>query len=115
VTKKDAPKGTETHGDQGRYQARDQADPPVTKAALPNLLGLAGEVLSAVAGGRTESLEMAGRMAEAVLDLPLVSRASVLRDLLRERSPFALVRAVELAELVLAQAEDAEATPTTGS
>jgi hypothetical protein len=111
ATKNPARKSTERHGDQGRDQERDH----VTKTALPNLPGLAGELLEAVAEGRPESVEMAQRIAEAVLDLPLVRRAAVLRDLLRDGSPFALVRAVELAELVLGEPAAAVAKPTARS
>ena len=40
-------------------------------------------------------------MARAVLEEPLVRRALALEVLVRTRSPFALVRAVEFAEILL--------------
>jgi hypothetical protein len=77
------------------------------------LVALASAVLDAVAAGRTESLDLALQLAETVLDVPLIRRATVLRDLLKERSPFALVRAVELAEGVLGGPGHLAASPKT--
>ena len=44
---------------------------------------------------------LAGELAEAILVEEEVQRAVMLRRLVAERSPFALVRAVDLAELIL--------------
>jgi hypothetical protein len=95
ATNNPARSGTERHRDQERDQVRDQ----VTNSG--DLVALASALLEAVAAGRAESLELALHLAEGVLDIALARRAMALRDLLKERSPFALVRAVELAEGVL--------------
>jgi len=96
ATNNPARSGTERHRDQERDQVRDQ----VTNSG--DLVALASRLLEAVADSRLESLDLALRLAEAVLNVPLVHRAIAVRDLLVARSPFALVRAVELAEGVLA-------------
>ncbi len=62
---------------------------------------LAEAVLKAVAEGCSESTLLAGELAEAILVEEKVQRAAMLRRLVAERSPFALVRAVDLAELIL--------------
>jgi hypothetical protein len=62
----------------------------------------ARDLLVAVADGEDRSVELASALARAVLDDPIVMRAIALEELLRTRSPFALVRAVELAEDLLA-------------
>jgi hypothetical protein len=107
ATNTPARNGTERHRDQERDQVRDQ----VTNSG--DLVALASAVLDAVAAGRTESLDLALQLAETVLDVPLIRRATVLRDLLKERSPFALVRAVELAEGVLGGPGHLAASPKT--
>ena len=66
---------------------------------------LAEAVLTAVSEGRAESVALAQELAEAVLGQEEVQRAAGLRRLLGENSPFALVRAVELAELLRAGIE----------
>lgn len=91
-----APRGTERHRDQAGDQARDQGAP-----AGPRVEALAHAVLEAVAEGRAESLVLAGELAESILGQDDVQRAAMLRRLVQERSPFALVRAIELAELLL--------------
>ena len=54
-------------------------------------------MLAAVAEGYDESLELARGLADAVLADELVRRAVEVRRLVEEWSPFALVRAAELA------------------
>ncbi len=61
--------------------------------------GAARRLLEAVADGDERSVELASAL--AVLESEVVRRAGQLGELLRSRSPFALVRAVELAETVL--------------
>lgn len=56
----------------------------------------------AVAAGDLASFELAERLAVWLLHQPTMALARAVLDLVRERSPFALVRAVELAESVLA-------------
>ena len=90
-----APGGTERHRDQAGDQGRDHE----TKTAF-GLGALAQELLAAVAEGSPTSVELAGRLVRAILDEPLVKRALALDELLRTGSPFALVRAVELADTV---------------
>jgi hypothetical protein len=73
----------------------------VTKLARPNLHALAEELLEAVAQGKPESVELARRLCDAVLGLPLVRAAVALGELLHQGSPLAMVRAVELSEAML--------------
>lgn len=61
----------------------------------------ARELLVAVADGDERSVALAGDLVRAVLDDPMVRQAAALEALLKTRSPFALVRAVELAERLL--------------
>ena len=91
-----ARRGTTRHGDHAGDQAGDQG-----AEAGPRLADLAEAVLTAVAEGRAESMMLAGELAEAILSHDGVQRAAMLRRLVAERSPFALVRAVDLAELML--------------
>ena len=58
-------------------------------------------MLAAVAEGLPSSTQMARELVAAVLGDVIVRRAMQLEVLLREGSPRALVRAVELAEVVL--------------
>jgi hypothetical protein len=88
--------GTERHRD----HARDQSPDHETKTEL-GLGALAEELLVAIADGEERSLDLAAALVRAVLDDPSVRRARQLDELLRTRSPFALVRAVELAETFL--------------
>ena len=60
------------------------------------------ELLVAVGRGEERSFELARTLARGILDDAVVKRAMVLEALLREGSAFALVRPVELAELVAA-------------
>jgi hypothetical protein len=95
-TKGLARSGTERHRDQSLDQARDHETKPT--------LGLeeaAERLLRAVADGLPESAELARRLVTVVLADALVRRALELDALLREASPLALVRAVELAESAL--------------
>jgi hypothetical protein len=85
-----APNGTERHRDHESDHGSDHG--------TNRRLGLARELLVAVADGDERSVGLAGDLARAVLDEPIVRRALALESLLRTRSPFALVRAVELAE-----------------
>jgi hypothetical protein len=94
------------HPDQVPTKVADHA----TTISRPQLGDLARAVLTAVAEGDMEGLRMADELADAVLSQHLVERARVLKRLLRERSPFALVRAVELAELLARAIEDDEAS-----
>ena len=72
----------------------------------------ARELLVAVAAGEPVSIELANALADVVLNDPLVRRALLLKELLETRSPFALVRAVELAELLLTdRATDRRSVP----
>lgn len=77
----------------------------------PALVHVARDLLQAVAAGEARSLDLARDLAGAVLEESVVQRALALEELLRSGSPFALVRAVELAEVLLttsvaARAED---------
>ena len=65
------------------------------------MLELAAAVLMAVADGRGESVQLADHLAAHVLAQEEMRRAVQLRRLLDAQSPFALVRAVELAEHLL--------------
>jgi hypothetical protein len=67
---------------------------------------VARELLVAVADGEERSVALAGDLARAVLEDPMVRRAMALEGLLRTRSPFALVRAVELAEQLMSSGEN---------
>lgn len=67
----------------------------------------ARELLVAVADGDERSVALAGDLVRAVLEAPVVRRALALEELLRTRSPFALVRAVELAEQVMSKGQSA--------
>ncbi len=73
------------------------------------MLQLAAAVLVAVAEGRGESVLLADQFAEKVLAQEEVLRAVQLQRLLDEQSPFALVRAVELAEHLLRGEDRAKA------
>lgn len=57
-----------------------------------------------MAGDSTASVELAQALAATVLGEPLVKRALLLDELLRTRNPLALVRAVQLAEILVAHA-----------
>lgn len=92
--------GTKRHRDQGQDQGRDHE----TKLGL-GPVQTARDLLVAVADGEERSVGLAGDLARAVLDDPTVRRALALEELLRTRSPFALVRAVELAERVIQPTE----------
>jgi hypothetical protein len=87
------------HRDHAWDQARDHG----TKDLGPNPLGLAEEVLVAVAEGDPRSLELAARLCEAVLADDITLKAKDALQLLATGSPFALVRIVELAERLLAR------------
>ena len=68
---------------------------------------IARDLLEKIAVGDPESLVFVEKLVAAVLDDPLVQRALEVQRLVRERSPFVLVRAIELAEGVLgAERED---------
>jgi hypothetical protein len=86
----------EAHRDHVRDQARDHETKP--DFGLLGLGRVAVDLLQAVADGREESFALAHELVAAVLDVPVVRRARELEELLKTRSPFALVRAVELAE-----------------
>jgi len=62
----------------------------------------------AVAAGDVASFDLAEKLAIWVLDDPALGRARRVLDLVRERSPFALVRAVELAESVIGVGHEPE-------
>jgi hypothetical protein len=62
---------------------------------------MAEAVLSAIASGSMSSFELTAKRVEAVLAEPVLREAMELDRLLRTRSPFALVRAVALAEALL--------------
>ena len=96
-TKPAATSGTERHTDHDLDQATDHE----TTVTRPRISRTATALLDAIAEGRPESLGLAAELADGVLMQDLVKRATELRDLLAVRSPFALVRAVELAELLL--------------
>jgi hypothetical protein len=96
VTKNGGPSAPGDHGD----QAGDQNGDHVTTWSLGHG-GVAEALLIAIAEGSDRSVELAGRLAEAVLGEPLVKRAIEVREMLRTASPFALVRALELAEQVV--------------
>lgn len=100
-------RGTERHRDQTLDQARDhETNGPVY---------LARELLVAVAEGEARSLDLARDLAGAVLGDPRVRQALALEELLRGGSPFALVRAVELAEELLTTSVPARADHETAS
>jgi hypothetical protein len=79
-----------------RDQALDQGQDHETKG----LVLVSVDLLEAVAAGSTTAVDLAHALARTVLDTPVVHRARELDQLLKARSPFALVRAVELAELL---------------
>ena len=89
-------RGTEVHRDQGQDQGADHE----TKENF-GLVVLARELLVAVAAGEERSVEIAASLARGVLGDPMVKRAIVVEEMVRTRSPFALMRAVELAEVIL--------------
>ena len=89
-----APSGTERHRDQGLDQIADHE----TTAERPCSSGTAEALLAAVAEGAEASFELAAALTREILDDPMIRQARALEELLRARSPFALVRAVELAE-----------------
>jgi hypothetical protein len=91
-----APNGTERHRDQDSDQTADHE----TKEDFGHEQA-AERLLEAIAGGLPESVERARQLVEAVLGDAIVRRAVQLEVLLGEGSPLALVRAVELAEVVL--------------
>jgi hypothetical protein len=89
--------GTERHRDQGGDQAGDhETKTPGTKLALA--------LLEAVSAGSMRSFELSAALVAAVLNDDLPQRAMELRTLLDSKSPFAMVRAVELAERILGAA-----------
>ncbi len=104
-----APSGTERHRDQVSDQSADHE----TKAGL-GLGDLAEELLGAVADGSMSSVGLARALVTAVLDEALVKQALVLDEMLRTQSPFALVRAVELAERVLGLGADRAVSKRSG-
>jgi len=84
----------------------DQTADHKTKSPRPDATWAAAEaVLAAVAGGSQSSFELAAEMVMSVLEEPLVRMAVALDALLKAKSPFALVRAVELAEHLLTGVE----------
>ncbi len=92
-----APNGTARHRDQNSDQSADHE----TKEKFGHEDEAAERLLEAVAEGLPESVERARALVAAVLGDAIVRRAVQLEVLLREGSPLALVRAVELAEVVL--------------
>lgn len=88
--------GTEKHPDHDQDQCQDH----VTKK-IRGHVHCASDLLRAVADGDPAATALADALVATVLDDPITRRAIELDDLLRARSPFALVRAVELAELLL--------------
>ena len=96
-----APNGTEVHRDHGLDHRPDHG----TKSARPKAVGLAERVMRAIEDEAPESLELAAAMVEEVLSDPILRRALVLERLLAEGSPFALVRALELAKSLSARSE----------
>jgi hypothetical protein len=88
----------ELHADHGLDHGGDHG----TTTVGPQLEALTTAVLEGIAKGDPEAVVLADRMSAALLDVPLVRRALTLHELLRDRSPFALVRAVELARDLLA-------------
>ena len=76
---------------------------------------VAREFLEAVADGDERSVALAGNLARAVIEAPNVRRALALEELLRTRSQFALVRAIELAESILVGQPDDVSVPVGGS
>jgi hypothetical protein len=80
-----------------------------TNARRPRIGVLARAFLVAVADGDLRSLPLAEDLADAILGEPLVEKAQMLKCLLRERSPFALLRAVELAEALAGVVDVSEA------
>ncbi len=95
-TKTVAPSGTERHQD----QTLDHVPDHETKNNFGPVY-CARELLEAVAAGEERSVELAAELVKAVLADATVKRALALEELLKTRSPFALVRAVELAEVCI--------------
>lgn len=91
-------------GTDGRYQNGDQqAVVAVTDDDL------ATAFLGAVANNDDGAIELAGALARAVLDREVVAKAvEVLRGL-ENGSPFALLRAIELAQLMHQRGSEASA------
>ena len=104
ATKDSAPSGTQRHRDQTSDQARDQATKPIFGRDLE---AAAARLLEAVAEGAAESVELAKELVVVVLGDEMVKRAMRLDELVRQRSPLALVRAVEVARAVLERQEAA--------
>ena len=102
MTKLSGPSAPECPPDHARDHGRDH----VTKPAHGHA-SAAEDLLKAVEKGESASVELAGALAAIVLSNPLVRRARELEVLLEARSPFALVRAVELAEEILRVAREA--------
>lgn len=97
-----APSGIEEHRKQGRDQGGDQSRDHETKVWGPKgAAPVALRLLAAVGKGDPESLTLASQLVEAVIGDRLAQRALELRELLQQQSPFALVRAIELAERLL--------------
>jgi hypothetical protein len=84
-----------------RDHDRDHGSDHETTVSGPSLASVAEAVLSAIASGSTSSLELTAKLVEALLAEPVLREAMELDGLLRTRSPFALVRAVALAETLL--------------
>ncbi|MDQ2642867.1 MAG: hypothetical protein M3020_03565 [Myxococcota bacterium] len=91
-----APNGTERHRDQNSDQSGDHA----TKEDFGHERA-AERLLAAVAEGLQESVERAWELVAAVVGDVIVRRAMQVEVLLREGNPLALVRAVELAAVIL--------------
>lgn len=85
-----------------RDHASDHGSDHATILSGPRTLGAAQALLVAIAGGSPASFDLALRLSQSVVEEPVFRQAVALAALLRGKSPFALVRAVALAEAVLA-------------
>jgi hypothetical protein len=92
-----ARRGIEAH----RNHASDQDSDHVTKVGGPRVEAAAVALLEAIAAGDESSFALAEALANEVMADPMVKRAQALLTMVQGRSPFALVRALELAEGVV--------------
>ena len=80
---------------------RDQANYQARPRSRPSLVTDATKLLSAVAEGSDDIYEVTRRLCRSILSEPLVDKAVQVRRALAEGDDFVVVRAVELAEMVL--------------
>jgi hypothetical protein len=109
-TTRGAPRDAERHRD----HAFDQDSDHLTRVGGPRVEAAAVALLEAIAAGDEASFGLAEALANEVLADPVVKRARAVLELVAGRSPFALVRALELAERVIG-ADEREAIRLRGA